>query len=93
MNKNCKKSLFIENSYMAHVRKNWKMESYNHICEHVYLLNILEEEDRCNQCAYCKFVIELKESLEKNGFFSTHNTVVYWKIKYENECISVTPRN
>ena len=68
------------------------MKSYNHICERVKLLNILEEEeDCCNQCAYCKFVIKLKGSLEKNGFFSTHKTIVYWKVKYENECISVTP--
>ena len=94
MNKNCKRALLPETSYMYihFLRKGMDVEpKIDTTYERIYLLNVLEEEDRCNRCSYCKFVFKLKECLENNGFFSTHNTVKYWNVKHENQCINVVP--
>ena len=66
MSKNCKRSLLHETSYINSLRK-MDEKLFDQTCVHVHLLNILE--DQCNHCSYCKFVMKLKESLEKNGFF------------------------
>ena len=92
-NKNCIQSLFLEKNYLGKKMTEKKPEVvFKNICSRVHLLNILEEEDQCNQCTYCKFVIKLKESLEKSGFFSTWNTVEMWKIEMkapENEYVTL----
>ena len=79
-------------SYIHFLRKEMDVNpKFRETCDRCDLLNILEEEDRCNRCSYCKFVLKLKECLEKNGFFSSYNTVKQWDVVIDNENIEVTP--
>ena len=94
MNKNCQRALLMETSYtyIHFLRKEMDVKpKFRETCDRVHLLNILEEEDCCNRCSYCKFVKKLKESLEKNCFFTTNNTVKQWDVVYNNENVEVTP--
>ena len=94
MNRNCQRALLMETSYsyIHFLRKEMDPKpKFCETCNRVHLLNILEEEGRCNRCSYCKFVLKLKECLEKKSFFSTNNTVECWEVVSDGENIKVTP--
>ena len=60
-------------------------------CQRVHLINLLEEEELCKMCNYCKFLIRLKDVLIEKKFFTTDAHIDLWDIKYIDGKLTATP--
>ena len=61
----------------------------NERCERVHLINLIEEEDLCNLCQYCKFLDKLQNSLNENLFFTVNAHVKLWDVRFKDNKLEV----
>ena len=56
----------------------------NKRCNRVHLINLLEEEDLCKLCHYCKFLDKLRDALNQNLFFTVNAYVELWDVRLKD---------
>ena len=47
-------------------------------CNRIHLINLLEEEDLCKLCQYCKFLDKLRDALNRSLFFTLNAHINLW---------------
>ena len=63
----------------------------NKRCDRVHSINMLEEEDLCRLCHYCKFLDKLKDALYRNLFFTVNGCVELWDIRVKDNKLEAIP--
>ena len=67
------------------------MKQMNTSCNRVHLINLLEEEDLCKLCHYCKFLDKLRDALNQNLFFTVNAGVELWDVRLKGNKLEVIP--
>ena len=63
----------------------------NELCDRVHLINLLEEENDCNNCDYCKFINRLRNALNEKLFFTANAHIKTWDVRLKNDKLEVEP--